>query len=69
MTRKNVAESTDLKLRGIRKGCDRVQCFLCLGERMPEKKKSRIFGAENAEGMLLKLSQFEIGKKRVNSGI
>jgi hypothetical protein len=50
-----VAESTDLKLRGIRKDCDREQSFLCLGERMREKV-SRMFGAKNAEGMLLKCS-------------
>jgi len=36
---------------------------------MREKKMSRIFGAENAEGILLKCSQFESGKKRVNGGI
>jgi hypothetical protein len=30
---------------------------------------SCIFGTENAVGMLLKYSQFESGKKRVNDGI
>lgn len=64
-----MAESTDLKLTGIRKCCDRERSFLCLGERMREKKFSRIFGAENAEGMLLKFPQFKSGNKRVNGGI
>ena len=64
-----MAESTDLKLRGIRKGCDRVQFFLCLGERIRKKKMSRIFGKENAVGMLLKCSQFKSGKKRESGGI
>jgi hypothetical protein len=36
---------------------------------MREKKFSRIFGAENAEGMLLKFPQFKSGNKRVNGGI
>jgi len=36
---------------------------------MREKKISRIFGAENVVGMLLKCSQFKSGKKRVNGGI
>jgi hypothetical protein len=36
---------------------------------MREKKISRIFVAENAEGMLLKCSEFKSGKNRVNGGI
>jgi len=36
---------------------------------MREKKMSRISGAENVVGMLLKCSQFKIRKKRVNGGI
>ena len=64
-----MAESRDVNLRGIRNGCNRLRTFICLGERMREKKMSRIFGAENAEGILLKCSQFESGKKRVNGGI
>jgi hypothetical protein len=36
---------------------------------MREKKLSRIFGAENAEGMLLKCSKFKSEKKRANGGI
>jgi len=51
-----VAGSRDLKLRGIRRGCESVRSILRLEKRMREKKISRIFGAENVEGVSLKCS-------------